>query len=48
MSYSKVILTALLEQKASGFQRIVIGDEAWCFLDFPFESIWAASRDELS
>jgi hypothetical protein len=29
VSYSKLLLTALMEQKASGFQRIITVDESW-------------------
>jgi hypothetical protein len=44
--YSKLLLTALREQKASGFQRIIIGDESWFFFDHLRDSVRAASRDE--
>jgi hypothetical protein len=47
MSHSKLLLTALMEQKANGFQRIIFGDESGLFLYYPRDSIWAASRDEL-
>jgi hypothetical protein len=47
MFHSKVLLMALMEQKASGFQRIVTGDELGSFVDYPRDSVWAASRDEL-
>jgi hypothetical protein len=47
MSYSKLILTVLMEQKASGFQWIIIGDAGWFFLGFPRKAVWAAQRDEL-
>jgi hypothetical protein len=47
LSDSKLFLTALMEQKASGFQRIITGDESWFFLYCPRDSVWAASRDEL-
>jgi hypothetical protein len=47
MVYSKLLLTALMEQKASGFQRIITGDEPWFFLYYPRDSVWAASHDEL-
>jgi hypothetical protein len=46
-SYSKLLLTARMEQKATGFQRITNGDELWFVLDYPRGSAWAASRDEL-
>jgi hypothetical protein len=36
-----------MEQKASGFQRIITGDASWFFLYCPSDSVWAASRDEL-
>jgi hypothetical protein len=36
-----------MKQKASGFQRIITGDEPWFFFDRPNDSISAASRDEL-
>jgi hypothetical protein len=47
MSYSKILLTALMEQKARGFQRIVAGDELWFFLYYPRDSFWATLHDEL-
>jgi hypothetical protein len=36
-----------MEQKANGFQRIVIEDKSWFFPYYPRDSVWAASRDEL-
>jgi hypothetical protein len=42
--YSKLLL---MKQKASGFQRIITGDELWFFLYYPRDSAWPASRDEL-
>jgi hypothetical protein len=42
----KFLLTALMEEKASDSQRIVTRNELWFFLDYPCDSIWAASRDE--
>jgi histone-lysine N-methyltransferase SETMAR len=47
VSYSKLLLVALMEQKVSLFQRIITGDEWWFFLGHPSDSVWAASRDEL-
>jgi hypothetical protein len=47
MSYSKPLLTALMEQKANGFRRIITGDESWFLFHDPRDSIWAVSRDEL-
>jgi hypothetical protein len=47
VSYSKFFLTALMEWKASGFQRIVTGDESGFSLYYPGDSVWAASHDEL-
>jgi hypothetical protein len=44
--YSKLRLTALMEQKASGFQPIITGTELWFFFSSPLDSVWAASRDE--
>jgi hypothetical protein len=42
MSYSKFILTILMEQKASGFQWIIIGDAGRFFVGFPRKEVWAA------
>jgi hypothetical protein len=47
MSYLKLRLTAFLEQKASGFQGIITGDESWFFFRCPRDLVWAASRDQL-
>jgi hypothetical protein len=47
VSYSKLLLTSLTAQKASGSQRIIPGDELWFFVDYPRDLMWAASRDEL-
>jgi hypothetical protein len=47
VSYSKVILTALMEQKASGFQRIITGNEPWFVFYYLGDSVWAAARTEL-
>jgi hypothetical protein len=44
--YSNFLLTALMEQKTSGFQRSISGDGMWFFLYHPRDSIWAASHDE--
>jgi hypothetical protein len=35
-----------MEQKASGFHRIITGNETWFFLHCPRDSIWAPWRDE--
>jgi hypothetical protein len=45
--YSKLLLMALMEQKAGGLQRIITKDERWFLLYYPPDSIWVASRDEL-
>jgi hypothetical protein len=47
VSYSKLLLRALMKQKANGFQRIITGDESWFFLDYLRDSVWEASRDQL-
>jgi hypothetical protein len=47
MSYSKLLRTALIEQKASGFQRIITGSESWFFSYYLRNSVWAAPHDEL-
>jgi hypothetical protein len=47
ISYSKLLLIALMEQKASGFQRIIIADESKFFLDYPRDSVWATSGNEV-
>jgi hypothetical protein len=39
-------LTALMEQKASDFQRIIIEHKSWSLLYWPPDSVGAASRDE--
>jgi hypothetical protein len=46
VSYSKLLLTALMEQKAGVFQRIITGDEPWFFRDCPRDLVWVASCDE--
>jgi hypothetical protein len=48
VSYSKLPLTALMEQKASGFLRICTGDESWLFLYYSRDSVWAALCGELA
>jgi hypothetical protein len=45
VSYSKLLLTALMEQKANGRQQIITGDESWFLLYYPHDSVLAASRD---
>jgi hypothetical protein len=47
ISYSKLILTTLMEQKVSGFQWIVTRDESWFLILYPHGLIWVASREEL-
>jgi hypothetical protein len=36
---SKFLLTALMERKASCFQRIITGHESWSFLYYPRDSV---------
>jgi hypothetical protein len=48
VSYSKLTLTALTEQKARGFQRIIAGNELSVFLCNFRNSVRAASHDELA
>jgi hypothetical protein len=36
-----------MEQKASDFQRIIIGNESWFFFYYFRDLIWAASSDQL-
>jgi hypothetical protein len=36
-----------MEQKASGCQQIITGDESWFFLYYLCDSVWATSCDEL-
>jgi hypothetical protein len=43
----KLLVTALIEQNANGFRRIITRDELWSFLDYPRDSVCAESRDEL-
>jgi hypothetical protein len=43
----KAPFDSLIEQKASGFQRMVTGDESWFFFDYSCDSVEAASRDNL-
>jgi hypothetical protein len=47
VSYSKLLLMALMEQEAGGFQPIIPGDELWFLPYHPRDSVWAASPDEL-
>jgi hypothetical protein len=42
-----LLLTALMEQKASGLQRIITGYVSWFFLCYLCDLVWAASHDEL-
>jgi hypothetical protein len=44
--YSKLLLTRMMEQKPSGFQRILIGTESCLFLYFPRDPVWVAPHDE--
>jgi hypothetical protein len=45
VSYSKLLLVALMEQKASSFQRIITGDEPWLLFYYARHSVWVTSRD---
>jgi hypothetical protein len=47
MLYPKLLLTALMEEKARWFQWIISGDESQFFFYYPRDSIRAASHDEL-
>jgi hypothetical protein len=48
VSCLKLLRIALIEQKASYFQRITIGDKSWFFLYYLRDSVCATSRDEPS
>jgi hypothetical protein len=47
LSYSKLLLTGLMEQEASSFQRMITGGDLWFFFSYRCDSVWVASRDEL-
>jgi hypothetical protein len=47
VSRSKLLLIALVEEKASGCQRIITRDESWFFLYYPRDLVWAVLGDEL-
>jgi hypothetical protein len=47
VSYSKLLLTAPMEQRASGFQRVITGDEPSFVFYYSRDSVWAAPRNEL-
>jgi hypothetical protein len=47
MLYSMLFLMAVMEQKVSGFQRMVAGDVSWFFLYYSRPWVWAAVRHEL-
>jgi hypothetical protein len=40
-SHSKLLLTALMEEKASGFQWIITENESWFVFDYRRDSVWA-------
>jgi hypothetical protein len=46
VSYSKLFLTVLMEEKVSGFLRSITGEESWFFFYHPWDSVWAASHEE--
>jgi hypothetical protein len=45
-SYSNLLLTTLMKQKASGFQQTITGEQSWLFLYYAGDSVWAVPRDE--
>jgi hypothetical protein len=47
MFEARLFLTALMEHKVAGFQRIMTGDVACFFFYCARDSVWAASRNEL-
>jgi histone-lysine N-methyltransferase SETMAR len=47
VSYSKLLLLELIEQKASRFHRIIIVDDSWFDFYFPRGSAGPSLRDEL-
>jgi hypothetical protein len=48
VSYSKLFLTALTEQRVNGFQQIITGDGSWFFFYCSRDSAWARSCDQLA
>jgi hypothetical protein len=46
VSYSKLLLTSLMEPKASEFQRIFTRNELRLFFHYPRDSVWGALRDQ--
>jgi hypothetical protein len=45
VTYLKLLLTAVMEQKASNCQRTITGDESQFFLYYPGDSVSGASRE---
>jgi hypothetical protein len=46
-TFSHVLLEVLRREQQNNFDRAIIGDESSFFLDYPHESVWAESADEV-
>jgi hypothetical protein len=47
VSLSADLLKILLEDQETFFANVLTGDESWFYFEYPHESIWAPSRDDV-
>jgi hypothetical protein len=40
-------LRVLKENQKTGFANIITGDESWFYFEYPHQSVWDPSRDEV-
>jgi S-adenosylmethionine:diacylglycerol 3-amino-3-carboxypropyl transferase len=47
VTFSGALLEVLRREQQNNFDRVITGDESSFFLDYPHESVWAESADEV-
>jgi hypothetical protein len=47
VTFSRALLEVLRREQQNNFDHVITGDESWFFIDYPNESVWAGSRDEV-
>jgi hypothetical protein len=47
VSLSADLVRVLKENQKTGFRNILTGDESWFYFEYPNQSVWVPSRDEV-
>jgi hypothetical protein len=48
VTVSHGLLEVLKKDEANDFQNLLTGDKPWSYFEYPQDSLWATSRDEVS